>query len=271
MEGRNRTRRYLSGEETDRPPFLALATDLTARLAQVESQELFSDPHVLTESFIQTAAVCRLECVLLRPPADAVVDAVRSPDPLGHETLAVVREAVTRLRALLQDRVAIGLLLPGPWWIGRSLERKPTPAALEGTTGSLLQIAQSLDPPSLDLLGVLEADTLAAQPLDAVVSSLSAFWNSARYYSVPSLFLASDAGPATGGDGATSAARWRGANAEELLATGTARAGVPVDIGVSPPMPALPRGGFWLSQGEIPEDTEVLRMQEIAAAVEDGS
>lgn len=271
MEGRNRTRRYLSGEETDRPPFLALATDLTARLAQIEPQELFSDPHVLTESFIQTAAVCRLECVLLRPPSEDVVDAVRSPDPLGHQTLAVVREAVTRLRALLQDRVAIGLLLPGPWLIGRSLDREPTPAALEGTAGSLLQIAQSLDPPSLDLLGVLEEDTLAAQPVAAVVSSLSAFWNSARYYSVPSLFLASDAGPATGGDGATAAARWRGASAEELLATGTPRAGVPVDISVCPPMPALPQGGFWLSNGEIPQDTEVRRMQEIAAAVEGGT
>lgn len=271
MEGRNRTRRYLSGEETDRPPFLALATDLTARLAQIEPQELFSDPHVLTESFIQTAAVCRLECVLLRPPSEDVVDAVRSPDPLGHQTLAVVREAVTRLRALLQDRVAIGLLLPGPWLIGRSLDREPTPAALEGTAGSLLQIAQSLDPPSLDLLGVLEEDTLAAQPVAAVVSSLSAFWNSARYYSVPSLFLASDAGPATGGDGATAAARWQGASAEELLATGTPRAGVPVDISVCPPMPALPQGGFWLSNGEIPQDTEVRRMQEIAAAVEGGT
>jgi hypothetical protein len=271
MEGRNRTRRYLSGEETDRPPFLALATDLTARLAQIEPQELFSDPHVLTESFIQTAAVCRLECVLLRPPSEDVVDAVRSPDPLGHQTLAVVREAVTRLRALLQDRVAIGLLLPGPWLIGRSLDREPTPAALEGTAGSLLQIAQSLDPPSLDLLGVLEEDKLAAQPVAAVVSSLSAFWNSARYYSVPSLFLASDAGPATGGDGATAAARWRGASAEELLATGTPRAGVPVDISVCPPMPALPQGGFWLSNGEIPQDTEVRRMQEIAAAVEGGT
>jgi hypothetical protein len=167
--------------------------------------------------------------------------------------------------------VAIGLLLPGPWWIGRSLEKEPTLASLEGTVATLLQIAQSLDPPSLDLLGVLEEDTLASQPLDDVVSALSSIWNSARYYSIPSLFLAADAGPATGGDGATATARWRGASAEELLATGTVRAGVPVDIGVSPPMPALPRGGFWLSQGEIPEDTEVRRMQEIAAAVEDGS
>lgn len=271
MEGRNRTRRYLSGEETDRPPFLPLATELTARLAQVEPPELFSDPHLLTQSFIQAAAVCRFECVLLRPPADAVVDAVGSPDPVGHETLAVVREGVTRLRALLQDRVAVGLLLPGPWWIGRSLEREPTPAALEGTVGTLLQIAQSLDPPSLDLLGVLEEDTLASQHLDDVVSSLSSLWNSARYYSVPSLFLAADAGPATGSDGATAAARWRGATAEELLATGTPRAGVPVDVGSSPPMPMLPRGGFWLSEREIPQDTEVRRMQEIAAAVEAGS
>jgi hypothetical protein len=271
MEGRNRTRRYLAGEETDRPPFLALATDLTAGLAQVEPQELFSDPHLLTQSFIQTAAVCRLDCVLLRPPADAVVDAVGSPDPLGHETLAAVREAVTRLRALLQDRVAIGLLLPGPWWIGRSLDWGPTPATLEDTAGTLLQIAQSLDPPSLDLLGFVEEDTLASQPLDDVVSSLSSLWNSARYYSIPSLFVAANAGPTAGGDGATAAARWRGASAEELLATGTPRAGVPVDVGSSPPMPLLPRGGFWLSEGEIPRDTEVRRMQEIAAAVEGGS
>lgn len=271
MEGRNRTRRYLSGEETDRPPFLPLGTDLAATLAQVDLREMFADPHLLTQSFIQAAAVCRFDCVLLRPPPDAVADAVGGSDPAANETLAVLREGVTRLRTLLQDRVAIGLLLPGPRWIVRSLESEPTLGELERMAGILLQVAQSLDPPSLDLLGILEEDALSPEALAYVVSSLSSFWNAARYYSVPSLFVAADAGPAAGGEGATAAARWRGATAEELLASGTPRAGVPVEVGSSPPLPALPSGAFWVSAGEIPPDTEVLRMQEIAAAVEAAS
>lgn len=268
MEGRYRTRRYLSGEEADRPPFLPLATALTARLAQVDPAELFSEPQLLTQSFIEAAAVCRFECILLRPPQDAVADAVRSGDPEGNETLAVVREGIARLRTLLQDRVAIGLVLPGPRSICRPLEGSGTRSELERAVGTLLQVAQSLDPPSLDLLGIVEDAALSPEALAEVVSSLSSFWNAARYYSVPSLFIAADAGPAADGEGATAAARWQGATAEDLLATGTPRAGVPVDIGSAPPLPALPRGGFWLSAGEIPADTEVRRMQELAAAAQ---
>jgi hypothetical protein len=268
MEGRHRTRRFLSGEEADRPPFVPLATSLTARLAQVDEDALFSDPHVLTESFIQAAAVCRFEHVLLRPPRNAVADAVRGPYPASQDTLGVVREVITRLRALLQDRVAIGLLLPGPSWLARTLERDPTPTELEGVAGKLLQVAQSLDPPSLDLLGILEEDPLGPEAVGDVVSSLSSFWNSARYFAIPSLFVAADAGPTAGKGGATATARWRGATVEELLAAGTPRVGVPVDVRSFPPLPPLPAGGFWITEGEIPSDVAVQEMQQIAAVVE---
>lgn len=271
MQGRLRTRRYLSGEETDRPPFLPLATDLTSRLAQVDPLELYSEPQLLTQSFLEAAAVCRFECILLRPPQDAVADAVGSGNPIDVEAFAVLREGVTRLRALLQDRVAIGLLLPGPLWIGRSLEAGTSPVELERIAGILLQVAQLLEPPSLDLLGIVEEETLPPDALGDVVSSLTPLWNAARYYSVPSLFVAADAGPATGGDGSTASARWRGATPEDLLATGTRRVGVPVDVGSSPRLPVPLPGGFWLSAGEIPADTEVQRMQELAAAAAEGS
>jgi len=268
MEARHRTRRFLSGEEADRPPFLPLATALTARLAQVDPVELFSEPQLLTQSFIEAAAVCRFECILLRPPQDAVADAVRSGNTQGSEALAVVREAISRLRTLLQDRIAIGLVLPGPGYICRTEEGAGTRSELERAAGRLLQVAQSLDPPSLDVLGILEDLTLAPEVLAEIVPSLSPFWNAARYYSMPSLFIAADAGPAADGDGATAAGRWRGATAEDLLATGTPRAGVPVDPGSAAPLPPLPPGGFWLSAGEVPADTEVRRMQELAAAAQ---
>lgn len=266
MEGRHRTRRYLSGEETDRPPLLPLATALTARLAQLEPVGLFSEPQLLAQSFLEAAVVCRFECILLRPPQDAIAVAVRSGDPAASETCQILREALTRLRMLMQDRVAVGVLLPGPRSIGSLLGADTTGEALEHTAGRLLQLWQGLEPPVLDLLGIIEDGPLSPQTLGDVVSSLSSIWNAARYYSLPSLFIAADAGPTPGGDGSTASARWRGATPEELLAAGTPRAGVPIDVGSGSDLPTLPAGGFWLSAGEIPADMSVARMRELAAA-----
>jgi len=55
MDARTRVRQFLAGGSADRPPFLAMATEYTARLAQRPPGELLADPGL----FVRRSRVLR--------------------------------------------------------------------------------------------------------------------------------------------------------------------------------------------------------------------
>jgi hypothetical protein len=261
VQGRDRVRTFLLGGEADRPPFLAFASGLAARLAQRSRDELLSDPQSLTQAHLDAVAVCGFECVLLDPGDRPVLEAQRGAVPGGGEALRVLAEAEERLRVLLGESAALGVVLPGPLALASQLGRPPEVDELESLGSTILGVFQSLRPPLVDLVVVREGSVREDQVAE-IGAALAPLWNAARYYSMPSLFLAARAGVAVASVGADAVAVGEGAAPEELALAGAKRVGVPVDPERGS-LPPLPPGGFYLTAGEIPPDTDVSVVQEL--------
>ena len=264
MDARSRVRQFLARGTADRPPFLAMATDYTARLAQCTTGELLADPGLFVRSFTESVAVLGLEAVLVEIPAAQVLAVAAGDDPAAGG-LAVLREDLYRLRATLRDRVAIVALLPGPVTLAGSLRGAAAlrgasaPEALDDLVAGLIRAQEFLGPAELDALALLERAGVADEDVPALADAAAAFWNVARYYALPSLLVAAKATARLAAAGPTAVAAWSGATAAELLAGGVMAAGQPPSAGQPPPaVPApLPPGGFYLSADEIPADWPV--------------
>jgi hypothetical protein len=278
MDARTRVRQYLARGTADRPPFLAMATEYTAHLAQCTTAELLADPGLFVRSFTESVAVLGLEAILIEVPAPRVLPAsvlpvtpvlpaARDPatrvlpvafggDPAASEW-AVLREGLHRLRATLRDRLAIAVLLPGPLTLSVSLGLPATPDALDDLVTALITLQEYLGPADLDALALLERKAVADPDVPLLADATAAFWNVARYYSLPSLLIAAQATPRLAETGPTSLAAWSGVTAAELLAAGATAAGQPPPADQQSPPAPLPPGGFHLTAGEIPAETPV--------------
>lgn len=266
MEGRERVRQFLVGGEADRPPFLPLPMELAARLAQVRPAELMEDPHLMTQSLLETVAVCDFDSVALALPRESLTDPAGAGFPGNDLVLGVLHEAVHRLRAIWGDRVGMVVLLPGPGTWATSGDRWPSLTELEDVVARLLAALNFLQPPLLDGFGVLEEDTPDAT-VDDLSESLAAVWNLARYYAVPSVFVTAHGGTSAARTGADAVAVWDGVAPAELLGAGAQRVGVPLQMAGSASLPDLPEGGFFTTAGEIPATVEVERVQQLVAEV----
>jgi hypothetical protein len=151
MDARSRVRQFLASGTADRPPFLAMATAYTARLAQCTAGELLADPGLFARSFTESVAVLGLEAVLVEIPAAHVLAVAAGDDPAAGG-LAVLREDLYRLRATLRDRVAIVALLPGPVTLAGSLPGASAPEALDDLVAGLIRAQEFLGPAELDAL-----------------------------------------------------------------------------------------------------------------------
>ena len=76
MDARSRVRQFLARGTADRPPFLAMATEYTASLAQCTAGELLADPGLFVRSFAESVTV------LGHPSGDHIAAQV-GQDPLG--------------------------------------------------------------------------------------------------------------------------------------------------------------------------------------------
>jgi hypothetical protein len=294
MGPRTRVRQFLAHGTADRPPFLAMATEYTARLAQRDPADLLADPGLFVRSFTESVAVLGLQAVLIEIPATRLTEtpATRTPpiaaggDPAACG-FAVLREDLHRLRATLRDQIAIVALLPGPLTVARSLGVPPTPDTLDDLVTALITLQKYLGPTDLDALALLERVPVADPDVPVLADATTAFWNVARYYSLPSLLIAAGGTPQLATVGPTAVAAWTGPAAAALLSAGATAAGQPpseagttaagqppsaepgfpadaeppAQPGPAQPGPSrsapLPPGGFYLTPGEIPPDWPV--------------
>jgi hypothetical protein len=278
MDPRTRVRQFLAHGTADRPPFLAMATDYTARLAQCDPADLLADPGLFVRSFTKSATALGLEAVLIEVPAATVLPIVPAADPAARAKpatvstdptarvlpatasthpaaggFAVLRENLHRLRATLRDQLAIVALLPGPLSLSAALGEPPTPDSLDDLVAALIRLQEYLGPADLDALALLERTPVTDPDIPSLTDATAAFWNVARYYSLPSLLVAARATPRLATTGPTAVAAWSGATAPDLLSAGATAAGQP-----PPPVAApLPPGGFYLTPDEIPADQPV--------------
>jgi hypothetical protein len=326
MDPRSRVRQFLARGTADRPPFLAMATEYTAHLAQCTTGDLLADPGLFARSFTESVAVLGLEALLIefpapaavadpagrvppvamggdpadrvrpvamggdpadrvRPvamggdPADRVLHAVAGGDPAASG-LAVLREGLHRVRAALRDRLALAVLLPGPLTLAASLGLPATPDTLDDLVTALITLQEYLAPADLDALALLEREAVADPDVPILADATAAFWNVARYYSLPSLLIAARATPRLAETGPTAVAAWVGVTAADLLAAGATAAGQPPPAGHPEPagqsslagqpppptsvvLPPLPPGGFYLSAGEIPAGWSVATVRSL--------
>lgn len=269
MEGQTRVRRFLAGAHADRAPFLAFTTELSASLARVSVLEMFADPRVLTEAFLESLAVFDLDALVLRPPAELIGEAVAAGGGSSHPSLDPVAEGIRRLRVLLGDRTGIVLVLPGPRTLTRSLNRGAAVEDLEDVAAGLLTVAQALEPPLIDCLALFEREPLDAAAAGDLETASALLWNAARYYSIPGLLVADRAGPEVARGGATAVAVVEGASPGELEAAGASRVGVVVDDGED--LPACPASGFYITAGELAPDAEVESIQALTARLREAS
>jgi hypothetical protein len=234
VDPRTRVRQFLASGTADRPPFLVMATDYTARLAQCTPGDLLADPGLFVRSFTESIAVLGLEALLIEIPA-----------ALARTT---VREDLHRLRATLRDQIAIVALLPGPLTLAASQGLPATSDSLDDLVTALITVQENLGPTDLDALALLEREAVTDPDVPLLADATAAFWNVARYYSLPSLLIAAEATPRLATIGPTAVAAWSGTAAAALLSAGATAAGQP-----PPPEPApLPPGGFYLTPDEIP-------------------
>jgi hypothetical protein len=260
MDARTRVRQFLARGTADRPPFLVMATEYTARLAQRDPAELLADPGLFVRSYTESVAVLGLEAVLIEvPPALAYAgDPAPGSDPAASER-AMLRENLHRLRATLRDQIAIVALLPGPLTLAASLGVPATPDSLDDLVTALISLQEYLGPAEFDALALLERAAVADAEVPALADAASAFWNVARYYSLPSLLIAAEGTPQLAAVGATAVAAWSGVTAADLLAAGATAAGEPPAAGQPPAaVPAPPPPGvFYLTPDEISPDSPV--------------
>jgi hypothetical protein len=254
MDARTRVRQFLARGTADRPPFLVMATEYTARLAQCDPAELLADPGLFVRSYTESVAVLGLDAILIEVPA--TLASAGDPAASGR---AVLRENLHRLRATLRDQIAVVALLPGPLTLAASLRVPVTPDSLDDLVTALISLQEYLGPAEFDALALLERAVVADPEIPALADAASAFWNVARYYSLPSLLIAAQGTPQLAAVGATAVAAWEGVTAADLLAAGATAAGQPPTSAQPPPsVPApLPPGAFYLTPGEIPPDQPV--------------
>jgi len=260
MDARSRVRQFLASGTADRAPFLVMATQYTAQLAQCSPADLLADPGLFVRSFTESITVLGLEAVLIEIPAAQVLPVVAGGDPAACG-FAVLREDLHRLRATLRDQVAIVALLPGPMTLAGSLGLDATPDSMDDLMTELISLQEYLGPVELDALALLERAAVAAADVPALADAASAFWNVARYYSLPSLLIAAQATPQLAAVGATAVAAWAGVTAADLLGTGATAAGQP------PSSAPLPPGGFYLSRDELPPDSPVDAVRSLVRSV----
>lgn len=268
MDGRARVRGFLSGAPTDRAPVLAFVAELSAYLAQASVTELYADPHLLTQAFMQSLEVFGLDAVVLQPPVEAVREAMSGT---GSDPLAALREGIRRLRMLLADRAGIVLVLPGPSEVAGGPAGGGSRANLDDHAAGLLEVARSLEAPELDCLALFEAGPLDAPAASRLEAATSMLWNAARFYSMPGLLVCGRAGPEVASTGATAVAVFDGARPEDLAAAGAVRVGVPVAPGGAPDPEPRPPWGFYITAGEIPQDSDVDCVQAWTARLRAGS
>jgi hypothetical protein len=252
MDARTRVRQFLARGTADRAPFLVMATEYTARLAQCDVGELLADPGLFVRSYTESVAVLGLEAVLIEVPAARVLPLASGGDPAASGC-AVLRENLHRLRATLRDQIAIVALLPGPLTLAAALGVPATPDSLDDLVTVLISLQEYLGPAEFDALALLERAAVADAEVPALADAASAFWNVARYYSLPSLLIAANGTPRLAETGPTAVAAWSGVTAADLLSAGATAAGQPPPLVPAPPPP----GAFYLTPGEIPPDSPV--------------
>ena len=89
MDARMRVRQFLARGTADRVPFLVMATEYTARLAQCTVGELLADPGLFVRSFGESVAVLGVEAVLIEVPAALASALIEVPAPLPSGPIAV--------------------------------------------------------------------------------------------------------------------------------------------------------------------------------------
>jgi len=265
MDARTRVRQFLARGTADRAPFLVMATEYTARLAQCCVGELLADPGLFVRSYAESVAVLGLEAVLIEVPAARVLPLAAGGDHAASGC-AVLREDLHRLRATLGDQLAIVTLLPGPLTLADSLGVPDTPEAMDDLVAELISLQEYLGPAELDALALLERAGIADPDVPGLADATAAFWNVARYYSLPSLLVAAKGTARLAAAGPTAVAAWAGVTAAELLAAGAGAAGQPPS---SVPAP-LPPGGFYLSLGEIPAEWPVDAVRSLVRQLSQG-
>jgi hypothetical protein len=243
MDARMRVRQFLARGTADRAPFLVMATEYTARLAQCTAGELLADPGLFVRSFTESVTVLGLDAVLIEVPAllapgPIAASAALAPggDPVARGR-AVLRESLHRLRATLRDQIALVAVLPGPLTLAASLGVPATPDALDDLVTELISLQEYLGPAELDTLALLERTPVADPDIPALADAAAAFWNVARYYSLPSLLIAAQGTPRLAETGPTAVAAWSGVTAADLLASGVTAAGQPPPPRPPPPPP----------------------------------
>ena len=270
MDARMRVRQFLARGTADRAPFLVMATEYTARLAQCTAGELLADPGLFVRSFTESVTVLGLDAVLIEVPAALASVLIEVPAPLASGPIAVsaalasggypaasgfavLREDLHRLRATLCERTALVALLPGPLSLAASLGVPVTPDTLDDLVTALISLQEYLGPAQFDALALLERVPVADPDVTALADAAAAFWNVARYYSLPSLLIAAQGTSRLPETGPTAVAAWSGVTAADLLAAGAVAAGQP-----PPPVPAPPPpGAFYLTSDELPPDQPV--------------
>ena len=291
MDARTRVRQFLARGTADRAPFLVMATEYTARLAQCGVGELLADPGLFVRSYTESVAVLGLEAVLIEVPAPLASGTIEVPAASASGTIevpaasasgliqvpaplapggdpaasgfAVLRENLHRLRATLRDQIAIVALLPGPLTLATSLGVPATPDAMDDLVTELISLQEYLGPAQFDALALLERLPVADPDVPALADAASAFWNVARYYSLPSLLIAARGTPRLPETGPTAVAAWSGVTAAELLAGGAVAAGQPPPPVPAPPPPAT----FYLTAGEIPPGSPVDAVRSLVQSV----
>jgi hypothetical protein len=264
MDARARVREFLGGGAVDRPPVLAFALDLAARVASATRAELLADPHLLSLGLRDAVRLCSLDAAVLALRAAELPELAAGAPPTGIAHLAVCAEAVSRLRVLLGDSAAITVLLPGPLTLLGQAGRQASPELLEDTGMRLLNAVTIFGPHQLDTMGVWEeAPTADAACLRKPLAPL---WNAASYYSVPSLFAARSGSPGAAAIGARAVTVWGGATPRALVAAGATRIGLPL---LPPPAPQplqLPRNSFLITAGELPAEADTGWLRTVTAA-----
>jgi hypothetical protein len=266
MDGRARVRGFLSGAPTDRAPVLAFVSELSAQLSQASMTDLYADPHLLTEVFLQSLEVFGLDAIVLQPPVQAVREGMDGTD---GDPFGALKEGIRRLRMLVGDRAGIVLVLPGPSEVAGSAAVGDSSADPDEQAAGLLAVARSLEPPDLDCLALFEGGPLAAAAAASLHAATSVLWNAARFYSMPSLLICGRAGPEVAPTGASAVAVFDGVTPGDLAAAGATRVGVPAALGRAPG--PRPPSGFFITAGEIPKDADVGLVQAFIARLRDGT
>jgi hypothetical protein len=259
IDGRQRVRRHLAGRDADRPPLIAFATDLAARLEQIQARELWDDAGLLTRTLMGLQGLFGLEAIVVDVPLAA----------LGSDRVAAVADGVARIRALVGDGAALVLAVPGPLTAAAAAGRDRAPETLEDLAAEILGAVKQLGPEHADCLAVVERAAVAAADAGPLDDALAPLWNTARYFNATGLLVAAD-GPAELGDTAADAVIvWAGAAPEALAERGARHVGVPIELG-APELPGLPGGGFYTTRGELPADTDIDALHAAIGAIEAG-